>query len=552
MNSLQKPHNYYEKYMKYKTKYIEYKNNLMVVNGKRGGWGAIVGGGKSASIKFLSSINPEIIHPINEMTDMTIKPLYIKIMVAQESDRVYEVVEQVGKGTTGTVFKIKQIIPQQPESEPQQPPSQIFVIKLTILKNVNDDAHNEMEGINIEQIYVPDRVQALFQGKTDKIDFAIFNYLGQDFKTFLRDYSSTMTAKTILLLITRLHNQLYGLNRRRFFHNDIKMPNIVVNVVTKVDEKTGSESTEYVPSIIDYGCVTSEKSQMGTTESMCLYGCASFLLEEITEEEKKKEKEKEEEKLKTELIKLQSKAKAVSSDYVGFFNIIICLLSPNYYAYQIYHSILKLKAGYSPYKLLHILCLLCYVSNSAECDDFLAMPQCAKIVQKIDNYFKQTLEEDSKIMPLFTSLLPKEEQTTHMHRRLLFLCYLYIIIRDFNTETYFNDYVELSKFDPNKNKFVKVVEFIHISKLPKFLLDISCCLDLQFDLVQFNANFGKIFNEELSEPAPEPTADEPPTYISSVSQIDVSIKPQTDVSRDPPYILKEVDYKNLDYNNSPY
>ena len=465
MNSLQKPHNYYEKYMKYKTKYIEYKNKLLVVNGNRSGGGAIVGGGTPANIKFYADVNLRESVIIDDVTQiLKTTPLYIKIMVSSMPYQVYkyEVVEPVGNGTTGTVFKIKQIIPQQPEPE-------MFVIKLTILKNVNDDAHNEMEGINIGPIYVPDRVQALFQGKTGKIDFAIFNYLGQDFKTFLRDYSSTMTAKTILSLITRLHKQLYGLNRNMFFHNDIKMPNIVVKVSTKVDEKTSYESTEYVPSIIDYGRVTSEKSQMGTTESMCLYGCASFLLEKITEEK--------------EILKnLQSIA--VSSDYVGFFNIIICLLSPNYCAYDIYLSILELKGGYSPDKLLHILCLLCYVSNSAECDNLLKMPICVEIVQKIDT----KLEGSNTYMALFTPFISDSgREITHMGRRLSFLCFIY------------------SKIISGTGN----VKFVHISKLPKFLFDISCCLDLRFDLEQFNANFGRIFNEELSEPAPEPTQPEP-------------------------------------------
>ena len=148
MNSLQKPCNYYEKYMKYKTKYIEYKNKLLVVNGKRGGGkSAIVGGGLNADIKFYSDTELKSLLNITDITSK--KPLYIKIMVSYEPYRVYEVVEQVGKGTTGTVFKIKQLEPQQPEPEPQQPPSQMFVIKLSILKSDKDLARNKKEGENI-------------------------------------------------------------------------------------------------------------------------------------------------------------------------------------------------------------------------------------------------------------------------------------------------------------------------------------------------------------------------------------------------------------------
>jgi hypothetical protein len=160
------------------------------------------------------------------------------------------------------------------------------------------------------------------------------------------------------------------------------------------------------------------------------------------------------------------------------------------------------------------------------------MPQCVEIVQKID-----TSLEGTKIhMDLFTLLISDSgrEITQHMQRRLLFLCFIY------------------SKIIYGTGN-VKFVKFVHISKLPKFLLDISCCLDLQFNLEQFNANFGKIFNEELSEPAPEPapTADEP-QYISSVSQTVVSIIPQPYVSSDPPYILEEVEYNKEVNNKSPY
>jgi hypothetical protein len=501
MNSLQKPCNYYDKYMKYKTKYIEYKNKLLVVNGKKRGGSSegrsmLVGGGKNAGIEFYSDKElTKRLSSITNITDITDKkPLYIKIMVSYEPQRIYEVVKQVGKGTIGTVFTIKQIIPQQSEPQ-QQPPSQMFVIKLSILKSVGDNAFNKEEGENIRSLYVPDRVQALFQGKTDNIDFAIFNYLGQDLKTFLRDNSSTMNAMTILSLIKRLNNQLHGLNSNNYFHNDIKMQNIVVQKVIKINETTGTEYFEYVPSIIDYGLVTQNESQMGTTESMCIYGCANFLLYEIEKRKKKEEKEKgreEEEKRKEEEEKRKEEQelilqlrlllkKATSTDYVGFFNIIICLLSFSESAYQIYLSILELKGGYSPNYLLKILCLLCYVSNSAECDDFLAMPQCVEIVQKIDT----KLKDSNTYMALFTPFISDSgrEITQHMQRRLLFLCFIYSAI-----------------ISGTGN-----VKFVHISKLPKFLLDISCCLDLRFDLEQFNVNFGIIFNEKLLEPAPAPT-----------------------------------------------
>jgi hypothetical protein len=86
------------------------------------------------------------------------------------------------------------------------------------------------------------------------------------------------------------------------------------------------------------------------------------------------------------------------------------------------------------------------------------MPQCVEIVQKIDT----KLKDSNTYMALFTPFISDSgrEITQHMQRRLLFLCFIYSAI-----------------ISGTGN-----VKFVHISKLPKFLLDISCCLDLRFDL----------------------------------------------------------------------
>ena len=199
MNSLQKQHNYYEKYMKYKTKYIEYKNKLLVVNGKKreGGRSMYVlnGGGYNANIQFYTDIRlKNQVKGITDITDITSKKsLYIKITSILPFC-VYQFIEKVGEGTTGTVFKI---VPLPAQSEPE-----MFVIKLTAGILPGEPTENTMEGINIDKIPVPPRVKALFQGNTERVDFAIFNYLGQDLETFLRYNSSTMTAPIILSLIT--------------------------------------------------------------------------------------------------------------------------------------------------------------------------------------------------------------------------------------------------------------------------------------------------------------------------------------------------------------
>jgi serine/threonine protein kinase len=488
MNSLQKPCNYYDKYMKYKTKYIEYKNKLIIVNGKKRGGSSegrsmLVGGGLNASIAFFSNntffandsnVKTNIDHHIRLFYITNKNPQYtIYIIVTYILDNnahiiTYKIIKKVGSGTSGTVYKLEQIQPS-PQSSLNN-----FVIKLNVLDKVEGKLTEiDKEGQYTDKLQIPYRSKALFQGNTCNIDFAIFNYLGQDLGTFLSKNSKSMTAEIILSLIKQLHEQLYSLNSNNYFHNDVKMQNIVVQKVSKINEETKTEYFEYVPSIIDYGLVTVNTSQMGTIESMCLYGCASFLLEKITEEEDEERK-----LLVAKLTLLQTIT--VSSDYVGFFNIIICLLNPNYCAYNIYYYILEINHKYTFDNLLNILCLLCYVSNSAKCDNFLAMSQCVKIVQKID-----TKLEGTKIhMELFKPLT--SDESPHMQRRLLFLCFIYS--------------VSISNYGTGN------VEFVHISKLPQFLLDISCCLDLRFNLEQFNANFGRIFNEKLLEPAPtQPT-----------------------------------------------
>ena len=476
MNSLQKPCNYYEKYMKYKTKYIEYKNNLMVVNGKKRGSGSkstLVGGGLNARIAFFADNkflnNSNVKFDIERFISINYSIYIIVTYILENTAHIitYKIKKKVGSGTSGTVYKLEQIQPS-PQSSLNN-----FVIKLNVLdKNEGKDEGKDegkltdidKEGQYTEKLQIPVSSKALFQGNTCNIDFAIFNYLGEDLKTFLSNNSSTMTAEIILSLITQLHEQLYELNKSNSFHNDVKMQNIVVQPI----------SSTYELSLIDYGICTHSSSNKGSIESMCIYGCAQFYMDSMIGQP-----------YTIESSPIQNlKSIAVSSDYVGFFNIIICLLSPNISAYNIYYDILILRGDYSPYDLLKVLCLLCYVSNNAECDKFLAISECAKIVGKID-----TKLEDSKIhMELFTPFI--SVKSIHMQRRLLFLCFIY------------------SKIIPNYK--TGNVKFVDISKLPKFLFDISCCLDLRFNLEEFNTNFGIIFNEKLIEPAqPAPTQPAP-------------------------------------------
>jgi serine/threonine protein kinase len=475
MNSLQKPHNYYEKYMKYKTKYIEYKNKLIVVNGKKRGGSSegrstMVGGGIDARIAFYvgggildDDYVKKDIDEIMEDNDVYLIVTYVDLDNNAHIIK-YKIIEKVGSGTSGTVYKLEQI--QQPQ-QPQQPQSSVnnVVIKFKVLdKDEGKLTDNEKEGKNTDKLQIPERTKALFQGNTCNIDFAIFNYLGKDLKTFLSENSSSMTAEIILSLITQLHDQLYQLNISNSFHNDVKMQNIVVQ----------PKSSTYELSLIDYGHYTHKFSNKGSIESMCIYGCAQFYIDSVDSVDSMFGQPYTNELTTIRILKQI----AVSSDYVGFFNIIICLLSPNFCAYDIYTDILILRGDYSPDVLLKVLCLLCYVSNNAVCDDFLAIHGCTKIVEKIDTKLKDTEIH----MELFTRFISDQSDTLsiHMQRRLSFLCFIYSAI-----------------ISGTGN-----VKFVHISKLPKFLLDISCCLDFKFNLIQHYSFLSGIFNENLLEPEP--------------------------------------------------
>ena len=133
MNSLQKPCNYYEKYMKYKTKYIEYKNNLMVVNGKKRGSGSkstLVGGGLNARIAFFADNkflnNSNVKFDIERFISINYSIYIIVTYILENTAHIitYKIKKKVGSGTSGTVYKLEQIQPS-PQSSLNN-----FVIKL--------------------------------------------------------------------------------------------------------------------------------------------------------------------------------------------------------------------------------------------------------------------------------------------------------------------------------------------------------------------------------------------------------------------------------------
>ena len=240
------------------------------------------------------------------------------------------------------------------------------------------------------------------------------------------------------------------------------MENIVV--------RSTDASSNLELSLIDYG-LYKDCSERGTYQSMCIQGCARFLL--ATKDDKQA--------LDQSLIQLVNELlkKATSTDYVGFFNVIISLLNPSS-AFDIYNAILEINGGYTIDTLLKILCLLCYVSNSADlvCTQFLEHPSCISIVQNINDKLETYIDPKE----LFRNFVPGGDMPVHLQRRILFLSYLYFNITTRPTTRY--------------------ATFVNITKLPKLLWDLSCCLDLQLNLEQFNANFGTIFNDQLLVPLP--------------------------------------------------
>lgn len=91
---------------------------------------------------------------------------------------------------------------------------------------------------------------------------------------------------------------------------------------------------------------------------------------------------------------------------------------------------------------------------------------------------------------MFRSFVPGGDMPVHTQRRILFLSYLYFIIT----------ITDMSRY----------ATFVHITKLPKLLWDLSSCLDLQFNLKKFHTDFSTIFNDGLLTPLPPQTPPQPP------------------------------------------
>jgi hypothetical protein len=461
---MQKPCNYYDKYIKYKKKYIDYKNKLLDIKG----------GGINSSIRFYTVGDGGSEQSVSStelpsfLNGNNISRLHIKILYIHEDKLkfiAYRFIKKVGSGSYGDVYQIEQVEPV------PQPGSPNFVIKLNIKKR--DKKYNMVEGETIDGLKVSPSVKAIFQGWVGNIDYAIYNYLGQNLHTFFSKWENLkdFTQEQYRSLIEQLHTQLYALNSNRQYHNDVKIDNIVMCKTTSSDDYELSlidyklSLIDYKLSLIDYGLLTRDNSDKGSFHSMCIRGCAQYLSIDIPF-----------------FNQANSLFISTSTDYVGFFHVVVFLLNPTYKHSEIYTEILGLtptKKGvwYTSENICKVLCLLCYVSGCsnerdvATVDAFLG--NYTSTVTGIDKVLKDkcTGEHFQK----FTSVIPGyvEGKNLYRDRRILFLCFIYSKI----TVGYGVDYHT----------------FIPIDELPLFLWRLSYCFDFRFDLEQFDTNLGTIF-----------------------------------------------------------
>ena len=449
---MQKPCNYYDKYIKYKKKYIDYKNKL-----------DMKGGGIDANIdlytvkddgseQHVSSVElPSFLNGDN-ISRLHIKIIYINKGVVTVVK--YRFREKVGSGSYGDVYQIEQVEPV------PQPGSPNFVIKL----NIKGETENMDEGIAIDTLTnIPPRIKAIFQGNTDNIVFAIYNYLGQDLNTFFRVPANLVgfTQEQYRSLIEQLHTQLHTLNSQNQFHNDVKIDNIVIRKLTGTDDE--DRLIYYELSLIDYGILTKSFSDKGSFQCMCIRGCARFL----------HNTDKQFSILNRRIPLFSSK----STDYVGFFHTVIFLINPTYKPFDIYREILNLIPSgtfwHTSDNICKVLCLLCYVSgcsDKADKDNVNAfLGNYTSTVTGIDKVLKGKCTGDN--FQKFTSFIPDYEEGKNIYtdRRLLFLYFIY------------------SKIIVGYHTFIPIVQ------IPLFLWRLSCCFDFRFNLEQFNTNFDTIF-----------------------------------------------------------
>ena len=225
------------KYLKYKQKYLNLKK--------------IIGAGMDAEINIDSDSS-------------TVKLIYID-NDGEQKELMFNIINEIGSGSYGKVFQMKEKTNQEIT----------YILKLS--KKTNIDIFKEGRKSNNLKNILDDQSLILFQGikiygklNTDNVtykDFLISYYNGNDLE---KEYNEVLSEEEkinkIGSILNQLLNLIYKLNKnpiQKYFHNDIKLQNIVIN---KKD----------VVRLIDFGLLDNN-SYFGTPQSMSYKSLVKFM-----------------------------------------------------------------------------------------------------------------------------------------------------------------------------------------------------------------------------------------------------------------------------------
>jgi serine/threonine protein kinase len=210
---------YKNKYLKYKQKYFNLKK--------------MIGGGTDATYEIIETII-----------------LKYKDSKGLDNTKKYTLIEKLGEGSNGIVYKIK-------ENDTEN----FYIFKQG--KHDGTFLSND-EGIKSEMLKgkVHDDMLVSFQGKNPN-DFLISKYNG---KNLYQEFSSNNKTKKEYTDVTiKLLKLLHQINSNYIFHNDIKLANLTIR-----------NNEVY---LIDFGLLTKGISHMGSLISMSFNGLIGLLIE---------------------------------------------------------------------------------------------------------------------------------------------------------------------------------------------------------------------------------------------------------------------------------
>jgi len=403
MNSI----NYYKKYNKYKNKYLEIKNNL-------------IGAGENGKIqfRFLEYGKESIILQVNnddknkfiEILGGNLKKGIITIIITKDNGEteIFSILNFIAEGSYGCVFKLLHLVKKEN-----------MIIKLSKIPGTSSS-----EGISIDRLPIDPKKKALYQGKTD-IDFAIYKYLGENANEFFN--KNIYSINFLFEKFWYLFYEIYILNRHFQFHNDVKLDNCVIDEFKNL-------------SLIDFGLITFTQSNKASIQSLCMRGVIEWLLSNYG----------------IDISKInncyntleQLKQYAISTDIVGFLNIVLDILfiqrKRGILIFNLYNMILE-SLHYNFNTLTNLLCFFSIISFNRN----------SYIILKRHNYFIPIIE---KIESKLYSLVNFDEiqkyikfQINEDNRGFLSYTYLIFINLGFNTENQFKFIYNLILFFLNSS-----------------------------------------------------------------------------------------------------